>query len=71
MTYCAITGEKAEGQDYSFCGNKEINSNFDFELFKEKQYLFETKTNFIEIFNSPADMLGLQQLMDQYLAESN
>lgn len=67
MTYCAITGESAVGQDYSFCGNKEVHSSFDFELFKAKQYLFQTQTNFIEIFNSESDMLGLQQLMDQYL----
>ena len=69
MTYCAITGESAVGQDYSFCGNKEIHKSFDFETFKAKQYLFDTRTNFIEIFNSEADMLGLQRLMDQYLAE--
>lgn len=69
MTYCAITGESAVGQDYSFCGNKEIHSSFDFELFKAKQYLFDTHTNFIDIFNSPEDMKGLQQLIDQYLAQ--
>ncbi len=69
MTYCALTGTSAVGQDYSFCGNKEIYSGFDFETFKAKQYLFDTKTNFIEIFNSESDMRGLQRLIDQYLAE--
>ena len=69
MTYCAITGEKAEGQDYSFCGDKTIQSSFDFEMFKVKQYLFDTRTNFIEIFQSEADMKGLQQLVDRYLEE--
>lgn len=69
MTYCAITGESAVGQDYSFCGNKDVHSTFDFETFKAKQYLFDTHTNFIEIFNSPEDMNGLQQLIDKYLAE--
>ena len=71
MTYCALTGQSAVGQDYSFCGNKEINSSFDLEMFKAKQYLFDTHTNFIEIFNSPEDMRGLQQLIDQYLAEKS
>lgn len=69
MTYCALTGESAQGQDYSFCGNKTINSSFDFEMFKANQYLFQRETNFIEIFNSEADMLGLQRLIDQYLAQ--
>lgn len=69
MTYCAITGESAVGHDYSFCGDKNVHSSFDFETFKAKQYLFDTHTNFIEIFNSPSDMQGLQQLIDQYLAE--
>lgn len=69
MTYCAITGEKAEGQDYSFCGDPEVHKSFDFETFKAKQYLFKRETNFIEIFNSESDMLGLQQLMDKYLQE--
>ncbi len=69
MLYCALTGESAVGQDYSFCGNKEVHSSFDFETFKAKQYLFDTHTNFIEIFNSEADMKGLQELMEEYLAE--
>ncbi len=69
MLYCAITGESAVGQDYSFCGNVTINSSFDFAKFRATQYLFDTHTNFIEIFNSEADMRGLQQLIDRYLAE--
>ena len=36
---------------------------------KAKQYLFDTHTNFIEIFQSEADMKGLQQLVDRYLEE--
>ena len=71
MTYCALTGQSAVGQDYSFCGDSTINSVFDFQAFKAKQYLYDTHTNFIEIFESEADMLGLQQLMDKYLAEKS
>ena len=69
MTYCALTGQSAVGQDYSFCGDKRIHSSFDFETFKAMQYLYDTHTNFIEIFGSEADMKGLQQLIDKYLAE--
>lgn len=69
MTFCAITGESAVGQDYSFCGNPEVHKSFDFEVFKAKQYLFKTETNFIEIFDSESDMRGLQELMDKYLSE--
>ena len=69
MLYCALTGENAVGQDYSFCGDKTINKAFDFEKFLKEEYSYDNATsNFIEIFNSPSDMLGLQQLIDQYLA---
>lgn len=70
MLYCAITGESAVGQDYSFCGDTSVNKAFDFEKFLKEEYSYDSATsNFIEIFNSPSDMLGLQMLMDQYLAE--
>ena len=69
MLYCAITGESAVGQDYSFCGDTSVNKAFDFDKFLKEEYSYDNATsNFIEIFNSPEDMLGLQQLMDQYLA---
>ena len=70
MLYCALTGESAVGQDYSFCGDKTVNKAFDFEKFLKDEYSYDSATsNFIEIFNSEADMLGLQQLIDRYLAE--
>lgn len=70
MLYCAITGESAVGQDYSFCGDTSVNSAFNFEKFLRDEYCYGSATsNFIEIFNSESDMLGLQMLMDQYLAE--
>ena len=68
MLYCALTGESAVGQDYSFCGDKTINAAFDFEKFLKEEYRYDPgNSNFIEIFNSEADMRGLQQLIDQYL----
>jgi hypothetical protein len=68
MVYCAITGESAVGQPYDFCDNSEINPLFDLDAFKEKNYP-DAQTNFEEIFRSEADMLGLQQLADEYLAK--
>lgn len=64
MLYCAITGEKAEGQDYSCCVDQGV-----FTAYWAKYYQHDTNTNFREIFGSAADMKGLQQLMDQYLKE--
>ena len=61
-TYCAITGDAATGQSYSFCTNKQIND------YLESYYKIES-TNMKEIFNSPSDMNGIQQLVDRYLKE--
>ena len=71
MVYCAITGESAVGQPYDFCNNPELNARFDFAAFKAKNYPDGGTTNFIEIFESEADMQGLQQLTDQYLEAYN
>jgi hypothetical protein len=68
FVYCAITGESAVGQPYDFCDNKELNPLFDLEAFREKNYP-GAGTNFVEIFRSEADMTGLQQLVDAYLAK--
>ena len=70
FTYCAITGETAVGLPYDFCDNAELNQLFDLEAFLEKNYPGGVhQTNFIEIFRSEADMTGLQQLVDEYLAK--
>ena len=70
MLYCALTGESAVGQDYSFCGDASIHEQYDFDAFIGKYYTYENATtNFKEIFASQADMLGLQKLMDKYLSE--
>ena len=70
FTYCAITGETAVGLPYDFCDNAELNQLLDLEVFLEKNYPGGVhQTNFIEIFRSEADMTGLQQLVDEYLAK--
>lgn len=68
MAYSAATGESAVGQDYSFATNPAVNTAFSPLTFIDKYYK-RGKTNMLDIFQSPADMRGLQTLMDQYLAE--
>lgn len=69
MIYCAITGDSAVGLPYDFCSDATIDTRFNFEVYRKEKYTYDTFTNFIEIFGSPADMDGLQQLVDRYLAE--
>lgn len=72
MLYCALTEESAVGQDYSFWNDPKANAAFDMEAYKETYYAYDATvdsgTNFEAIFGSSADMVGLQQLMDQYFA---
>ncbi len=74
MTYCAITGESAVGQTYDFWNDTSLKPVglkdyfFDADAFVAKYYT-HGETNYPAIFASEADMLGLQQLVDQYLAE--
>ena len=71
MTYCAITGETAVGQPYSFC-TEDMTA---LERFKRSYYSWdspftqedERETNFVEILSSEADVKGLQMLADKYL----
>lgn len=70
MTYCAITGESAVGKDFSFCGDTEANSAFDFKKYCDRYYTYDgATTNFPEVFASKEDMAGIQQLIDKYIAE--
>ena len=72
MVYCAITGDTAVGQPYEFCYDNKVNSKFvDLETYKSKRYVYEPYTNFDLVFQSPEDMAGLQQLVDQYIAKFN
>ena len=69
MVYCAITGDRAVGLPYDFCGDTTIHPEFDMEAYKAAKYIVEPFTNFIDVFRSPADMEGLQQLVDRYIAD--
>ena len=67
MVYCAITGESAVGQPYDFVDDPSIHPNFDMENFQKENYVYETFTNFVDIYRSEADMLGIQTLADKYI----
>ena len=67
MTYCAITGESAQGQPYSFEDHSEFSTEALAE-YRTKYYKYNKKTNFDVILLSEPDMTGIQQLIDQYLA---
>lgn len=80
MTYCAITGESAVGQNYDFCINFPLNdSYFNLQSFSIAYYWWndpateadERKCNIEQVFHSPEDMKGLQQLADEYLAKGS
>lgn len=65
--FCAITDESAVGQPYAFCSDKTLHKYFDLYERRSERYKNDTDTNFIEVFESPADMLGLQKLVDRYI----
>ncbi|MBQ7036764.1 MAG: hypothetical protein IJN74_04660 [Clostridia bacterium] len=83
MTFSAITGLDAVGQPYDFCYKEDheaypVSLWLALDYFKETYYRYddketpdvnERKTNFIEVFNSEADMKGLQSLVNTYLAD--
>lgn len=70
MTYCAITGKSAVGQDYAFCSDATIDTNYDFSRFIRFYYSYgNAVTNFPAVFDSESDMLGIQKLIDKYIAD--
>ena len=71
MTYCAITGDSAVGQPYAFADDRSLNPYFDMDAFMTQYYVYEPFTNFVSIYRSEPDMLGLQQLIDDYLDKYN
>ena len=68
MVFCAITGRSAVGQDYSFWNNAALHEQFDVDAFVANSYPLGP-TNYPDVFASETDMQGIQQLIDQYLAE--
>ncbi len=63
--FCAITGEKAVGQPYEFCYDPSHGERYDLDAYRKQFYKNpDEETNFLEVFKSPADMKGLQKLID-------
>lgn len=69
MTYCAITGESAQGQPYSFGESDVLFGTAAVAAFRSKYYTYNPMTNFDVILRSDSDMAGIQKLIDQYLSE--
>ena len=69
MLYTSLTNRSAYLTDYRFCYDTSIHEYFNIDNFAKIHYTDPANpTNFNEIFRSPQDMLGLQQLMDERLA---
>lgn len=68
FVYCAITGESAVGLPYDFWDRSDLHKQFDPTVYANTNYTLGP-SNYQEIFRSPADMEGLQKLVDQYMAE--
>ena len=76
MTYCAITGQKAQGKTYDFCNDPALRDPenplfFDFKQFERTYYVGGTdgSTNFDKVFESQKDMEGIQKLIDKHLSK--
>lgn len=67
MTYCAITGEKAEGQVWEFPNNPVIGETA-IKAYRSSYYTYDKDTNFDTILLSKEEMTGFQKLIDQYMA---
>lgn len=68
VTYCTLTGEKAEGQPYAFFEDKSLSSDFNMSSYISKKY-GNVDSNFMSVFASGADMTGIQSLVDKHLTE--
>ncbi len=70
MTWCAVTGDSAVGQEYRFTGDPTVNPAFDFAKYRSSYYIYgNVTTNFDKALQSKTEVLGFQQLIDKYLTE--
>jgi len=68
MTYCAITGEKAETLKL-LGGDSIVGDAVALSTFRSQYYTFNNQTNFEDILLSKTEMQGIQKLIDQYMAK--
>lgn len=66
MTYCAITGEKAEGQPWKFPNNPVIGEAA-ITTYRASYYTYDKNTNFDAVLLSKEEMTGFQKLIDSYM----
>ena len=66
MLYCTMTGESAVGQTYSFWNDAALHTQFNAEGYYKYGYTMGP-SNYQDVFNSQADMKGIQQLVDKYI----
>lgn len=72
-TYCAITGESAQGKTYDFCNDPALRPSSNHYFFNFANYVTKFynpaygTTNFTEVFASQNDMKGIQGLIDAHL----
>ncbi|MCQ2354061.1 MAG: hypothetical protein MJ102_03030 [Clostridia bacterium] len=73
MTYCALTGKSAVGQMpnvYSIGNSIKYGSSVTgYSAYIKKHYNSASDSNLEAVFESAADIKGLQTLMDQYIAK--
>lgn len=68
MTYCAITGEKAEGQPWKFPNNP-VMGEAAIKSYRASHYIFDSNTNFDTVLLTKEEVQGFQKLIDQYMAK--
>lgn len=70
MAYCVATGEKAEGQSFEFFKDTSLAPIIDVPGYVDYYYKNgDADSNFPEILASETEMLGIQKLIDKYIAE--
>ena len=68
MTYCAITGDVAYGSEYYFTHNDSETYQGNIDKFY-KQFYKVGDSNFREVLRSFDEMMGIQQVIDDYLSK--
>lgn len=71
MTYCAITGEKAEGQLWNLGADHSILGDAALASYRSTYYKYNNVTNFDAILKSKTEMTAIQKLIDQYMKDKS
>lgn len=66
MTYCAITGDRAEGQPH-LLNKGNLLTSFGIAAYRSSYYTYDPDTNFEQVLLSDSEMLAWQQLIDLHM----